>query len=90
MDLEKALHEIKNLSGLLPICANCKKFRDSSGLWNETEVYVRDNSEAEFSRSFARRVPKNYIQFFYRHNKINRPQGKIPRGRLIEGEVKQL
>ena len=53
MNLEKALYEIKKLSGLLPIYANCKKIRDSSGLWNEIEVYVRDNSEAEFSHSLC-------------------------------------
>ena len=53
MDLEKALYEIKKLSGLLPICANCKKIRDSSGSWNDIEVYVRDNSEAEFSHSLC-------------------------------------
>jgi len=30
-DLESALGEIKILSGLLPICANCKKIRDDKG-----------------------------------------------------------
>ncbi len=53
LELEKAIYEIKKLSGLLPICANCKKIRDNSGLWNDIEIYIRDNSEAEFSHSLC-------------------------------------
>jgi len=48
-DLQKALSEVKTLSGLLPICASCKKIRDDKGYWNQIEVYIRDRSEAEFS-----------------------------------------
>ena len=49
--LEKALSEIKQLSGLLPICASCKEIRDDKGYWNQIESYIRDHSEAEFSHS---------------------------------------
>ena len=48
-ELQKALSEIKTLSGLLPICASCKKIRDDKGYWNQIELYIRDRSEAEFS-----------------------------------------
>jgi hypothetical protein len=37
-ELQKALSEIKTLSGLLPICASCKKIRDDKGYWNQTEA----------------------------------------------------
>jgi hypothetical protein len=52
-ELQKALSEINTLSGLLPICASCKKIRDDKGYWNQIEAYIRDRSEAEFSHSIC-------------------------------------
>jgi len=52
-ELQKALSEIKTLSGLLPICASCKKIRDDKGYWNQIEVYIRDHSEATFSHGIC-------------------------------------
>jgi hypothetical protein len=52
-ELQKALSEIRTLSGLLPICASCKKIRDDKGYWNQLELYIRDHSEAEFSHSIC-------------------------------------
>ena len=51
--LENALSEVKSLTGLLPICANCKKVRDDSGYWNRIETYIARHSEAEFSHSMC-------------------------------------
>ncbi len=51
--LQKALHEVKTLNGLIPICANCKKVRDDKGYWHQLEKYVRDHSEAEFSHGIC-------------------------------------
>ena len=48
-----ALKEIKILSGLLPICASCKKIRDDNGYWNQIESYINQHSEAEFSHSIC-------------------------------------
>jgi hypothetical protein len=52
-ELQKALSEIKTLSGLLPICSSCKKIRDDKGYWNQIELYIRDRSEAEFSHGIC-------------------------------------
>jgi CheY-like chemotaxis protein len=52
-ELEAALAKVKLLSGLLPICANCKKIRDDEGYWQQVEVYIRDHSEAEFSHGLC-------------------------------------
>jgi len=49
VELKDALTEVKTLSGLLPICASCKKIRDDSGYWNQIESYISDHSKAEFS-----------------------------------------
>jgi hypothetical protein len=52
-ELKDALRKVKTLSGLLPICASCKKIRDDSGYWNHIESYVKLHSEAEFSHGIC-------------------------------------
>ena len=48
-ELQEALANVKTLSGMLPICAWCKKVRNDKGYWQAVESYIRDHSEAEFS-----------------------------------------
>jgi two-component system, chemotaxis family, sensor kinase Cph1 len=52
-ELQEALGKVKVLSGLLPICANCKKIRDDGGYWNQIENYIGAHSEAEFSHGIC-------------------------------------
>ena len=52
-DLQKTLAKVRTLSGLLPICANCKRIRDDSGYWQQIEAYLREHSVAEFSHSIC-------------------------------------
>ncbi len=52
-ELQKALAEVKTLTGLLPICASCKKIRDNKRYWTQVEVYVRDHSDADFTHSIC-------------------------------------
>lgn len=52
-DLQEALSRIKTLSGLLPICASCKKIRDSGGHWHSLEIYILNHSEADFSHGIC-------------------------------------
>lgn len=52
-ELQDALENVKALSGLLPICASCKKIRDDKGYWTQIEAYIRDRSEAEFSHGIC-------------------------------------
>ena len=51
--LNETLSKVKTLSGLLPICASCKKIRDDRGYWQKLEIFVREHSEAEFSHSIC-------------------------------------
>ena len=53
VELQAALEQVKRLSGLLPICAHCKKIRDDAGYWQDVAVYIRDHSEAEFSHGIC-------------------------------------
>ncbi len=65
-ELETALNEVKTLSGLLPICASCKKIRDDRGYWNQIESYIRDHSEAEFSHSICPECARKLYHPYYR------------------------
>ncbi len=51
--LQSAKSEIKVLSGLLPICASCKRIRDENGNWSNMEQYIDEHSEAEFSHGIC-------------------------------------
>jgi hypothetical protein len=51
--LAKALEQVKLLSGLLPICASCKKIRDDKGHWDQMETYVQNHSQARFSHGMC-------------------------------------
>lgn len=51
--LQTALLNIKTLSGLLPICASCKKIRDDQGYWQQVEKYIVQHSEAQFSHGIC-------------------------------------
>jgi hypothetical protein len=52
-ELKMALSEVSKLSGLLPICASCKKIRDDKGSWKQIEVYISQHSEAEFTHGIC-------------------------------------
>ena len=51
--LQDALHRVKLLTGLLPICASCKKIRDDRDHWTSLEKYISERSEAEFSHGIC-------------------------------------
>ena len=51
LEIQKALSEVKELSGMLPICASCKNVRDDNGYWNQIEDYIRNRTDVDFSHS---------------------------------------
>ena len=59
-DLQAALANVKSLSGLLLICAGCKKIRDDTGYWSQVESYVQKHSEATFSHGLCPDCIKSY------------------------------
>jgi hypothetical protein len=70
-ELRQALAEVKRLSGLLPICASCKKVRDDKGYWQQIEDYISEHSEADFSHSLCPDCMKKlYPGFTARKNKL--------------------
>jgi hypothetical protein len=62
--LEASRNQVHELSGLLPICASCKRIRDDEGYWQQIENYISIHSQAEFTHSIcpecARRLYPDY------------------------------
>jgi CheY-like chemotaxis protein len=50
---EEALARVKQLQGMLPICAYCKKIRDDQNYWQQVESYICSHSEARFSHGIC-------------------------------------
>ncbi len=63
--LELAFKEVKELSGLLPICASCKKIRDDQGYWNQLESFIETRSKAEFSHGICPECAEDLYPEFY-------------------------
>jgi CheY-like chemotaxis protein len=51
--LEAAMGRVKQLHGLLPICAYCKKIRDDQNYWQRVEEYVSAHTDAQFSHGIC-------------------------------------
>ncbi len=51
--LEHALAEVKRLSGIVPVCSNCRKIRDENDEWVLPDKYIADHSEAEMTHSLC-------------------------------------
>jgi DNA-binding response OmpR family regulator len=52
-ELREALENVKLLSGLVPICAQCKKIRNDTGFWQQMEIYIETHSMAKFSHGMC-------------------------------------
>jgi DNA-binding response OmpR family regulator len=52
-NLELAMASIKNLEGLIPICASCKNVRDDKGYWEQVESYMTKHADITFSHSIC-------------------------------------
>jgi PAS domain S-box-containing protein len=52
-ELQDALAKVKQLSGMLPICATCKKIRDDEGYWEDVVSYITKHSEALFNHGLC-------------------------------------
>ena len=50
-ELESALHEVRQLQGLLPICSYCKKIRNEANYWQQVDSYLVSHSNVELTHS---------------------------------------
>ena len=52
-NLQKALADVKTLSGMLPICAWCKNIRNDEGYWQKIEAYLKSHSDLDFTHGIC-------------------------------------
>lgn len=75
-NLQEALNQVKTLSGLLPICAHCKKIRDDKGYWNDVETYIQSHSNADFSHGICPECLEKYYPEIAARMKAKREKEK--------------
>lgn len=52
-ELEAALANVRQLQGLLPICAYCKRIRDDKNYWSQVETYLGEHADVQFSHGIC-------------------------------------
>ena len=65
-ELQSALSNVKQLSGLLPICSYCKRIRSDQNYWEQVDRYVAQHSDAQFSHGICPECFKTVIAPFER------------------------
>ena len=58
--------DVKQLSGLLPMCASCKTIRDDEGYWQQIDSYITNHTQAQISHSVCPRCAKQLYPEHYR------------------------
>ncbi len=61
-ELQDALAKVKKHSGLVQICARCKKIRDDKGFWEQIEVFIQSHSEAVFTHGVCPECMKKIVK----------------------------
>ena len=69
--LQKALDDVKTLSGIVPICMYCKQIRDDEGYWKQLEEFISEHSEATFSHGICDKCYKKELSELAKKQKDN-------------------
>ena len=77
--LTDALGQIRALTGLLPICASCKKIRDGGGDWKQLESYITERTDAQFTHGIC---PDCARQYFPESSGTQQARGAASRARV--------
>jgi hypothetical protein len=64
--LQQALDQINVLSGLLSICASCKRIRDDHQTWQPLESYIQAHSGAKFTHELCPECLRKLYPDYYR------------------------
>jgi hypothetical protein len=63
------IKRMKYLEGILPVCASCKRIRDSNDHWHQIESYIRERSDVEFSHGICPDCAAKLYPDLYQNNK---------------------
>lgn len=66
--LSEAVKHVRTLTGLLPICATCKRIRDDRGYWQQVETYLSQHSEITFTHGICPECAGEYERRFETEN----------------------
>ncbi len=61
-ELTATVQKVQTLSGMLPICASCKRIRDDHGYWQQVEAYLTKHSDLVFSHGICPKCADDYKQ----------------------------
>ena len=67
--LEQSKAEIRQIRGLLPICASCKRIRDGDQQWVLLEQYIEARSDASFTHGIC----PECVRTLYPNHRPGRP-----------------
>ncbi len=76
-ELREALSKVKELRGLLPTCASCRKIRDEAGDWHDMETYICEHSEADFSHGLCPHCAKRLYPEVFGADAEERASGHV-------------
>jgi len=54
-------NQVETLSGLLPLCAWCKKVRNDSGYWEQIDKYITNHSNTSLTHGVCPDCKKNFL-----------------------------
>ena len=60
-ELQAALSKVKHLSGMISICAQCKKIRERDDSWVRFEVFFRERSDTSFTHGLCPDCTKDFL-----------------------------
>ena len=52
---------VRIVSGLLPMCAWCRRIRNEAGAWEQWETYIRNHSRAEFTHGMCQECAARFV-----------------------------
>jgi hypothetical protein len=67
--LKNLYKRIRLLEGFLPICANCKKIKNTEDQWEQIEQYITKHSLARFSHSICPDCARQLYPELYKDKK---------------------
>lgn len=59
--LQAALEEVKQLQGLLPVCAWCRRVRDDEGYWDTLEGYLSKRLSTQYTHGMCQECADKYL-----------------------------
>lgn len=61
VELAEAVASIKTLTGMLPVCAWCRRVRSDAGYWEQIEAYVSAHSGATFTHALCQDCEREHF-----------------------------